>query len=87
MEIADDWCLILEMVLAKECRAAFTMAHYWSKNVHTDNIYHGREKIGVIKDLGLHDEPMIAKKFSKELTIAEKAVLQKRIAGTWFWRD
>lgn len=81
MRIADDWCLILEMVLSKSCRAAFTMAHYWTKHVHETNIYHGREQVEVIKDLGLHDEPLIAKRFHKQLTLAEKAILQKRLAG------
>lgn len=81
MRIADDWCLILEMVLTKSCRAAFTLAHYWTKFIHESNIYHGREQVEVIKDLGLHDEPLIAQRFHNQLTIAEKAILQKRIAG------
>ncbi|MGI9054890.1 MAG: glycosyltransferase family 2 protein, partial [Pyrinomonadaceae bacterium] len=81
MKIADDWCLILEMVLSKSCRSAFTLSHYWTKYIHAGNIYHGRDLVEVIKDLGLHDEPLIAKRFQKQLTIAEKAILQKRLAG------
>lgn len=81
MKIADDWCLILEIVLSKPCRAAFTMSRYWTKYIHESNIYHGRAQVDVIKDLGLHDEPLIAKRFHKQLTFAEKAILQKRLAG------
>jgi glycosyltransferase involved in cell wall biosynthesis len=81
MRIADDWCMILEMVLSKSCRAAFTLSHYWTKYIHESNIYHGREQVEVIRDLGLHDEPLIAKRFHKHFTFAEKAILQKRLAG------
>lgn len=81
MRIADDWCLILEMVLAKSCRAAFTMSHHWTKFIHESNIYHGREQTQIIQDLGLHDEPLIAERFHDRLTMTEKAILQKRIAG------
>lgn len=35
MKIADDWFLILEMVLMKPCRAAFTLSRYWTKHVYT----------------------------------------------------
>jgi glycosyltransferase involved in cell wall biosynthesis len=84
MRIADDWFLILEMVLTKPCRAAFTLSKYWTKHVHSTNIYHGREVLEVIRDLGLHDEPLFAKRFQKQLTLAEKASLQRRLATHHF---
>ena len=81
MKIADDWCLILDLVMSEPRRAAFTMLHYWTKHVHAGNIYHGRERIEVINDLGLHDEILIAERFHKHLTPKEKTILQKRLAG------
>ncbi len=84
MRIADDWFLILEMVLKKPCRAAFTLSRYWTKHVHDTNIYHGRAMLEVIRDLGLHDEPLFAKRFQKQLTLAEKACLQRRLATHHF---
>lgn len=81
MRIADDWCLILDVVMSKPRRAAFTMLHYWTKYVHADNIYHGRERIEVLENLGLHDELLIAERFQKQLTLSEKTILQKRLAG------
>ena len=84
MKIADDWYLILEMVLMKQCRAAFTLSRYWTKHVHASNIYHGREKLEVIRDLGLHDEPLFARDFQKQLTLLEKAGLQRRLATHHF---
>jgi glycosyltransferase involved in cell wall biosynthesis len=84
MKIADDWYLILEMVLMKPCRAAFTLSPYWKKHIHSSNIYHGREKLEVIRDLGLHDEPLFALGFQERLTLAEKGILQRRLANHYF---
>jgi glycosyltransferase involved in cell wall biosynthesis len=84
MKIADDWCLILEMVVMKPCRAAFTLSRYWTKRVHSSNIYHGREELEIIRDLGLHDEPLIAQLFQEQLSFTEKAVMKKRLASHYF---
>lgn len=84
MLIADDWCLILDMVLTKECRAAFTMKPLWLKGVHDQNIYDGQEKIETIKKLGLHDEMMLSYRFQTCLTTAEKSVFRRRMAGHHF---
>jgi len=84
MRIADDWCLILDMVLTKPCRAAFTLSRYWTKRVNSDNVYHGRHRLGIIEDLGLHDEPMIAERFHDHLTFTERAIMRKRVASHHF---
>jgi hypothetical protein len=84
MKIADDWCLILEMVITKPCRAAFTLSRYWTKRVHSSNIYHGREQLEIIRDLGLHDESLIAQLFQEQLSFTEIAVMKKRLAGHYF---
>lgn len=84
MKIADDWYLILEMVLTKPCRAAFTLTPHWLKHIHAGNIYHGREDLQVVKELGLHDEPIFARNFDKQLTSAEKTVLKRRLGIHYF---
>lgn len=84
MKIADDWYLILEMVLTKPCRAAFTLTRYWKKHIHSSNIYHGREQLEVIKELGMHDEPLFVERFEKHLTAAEKTALTRRLATHHF---
>ncbi len=84
MKIADDWSLILDMVTTKQCRAAFTLSRYWTKHIHSSNIYHGREELEVISNLGLHDEPLIAERLQKHLSATEKAIMQKRLAGHYF---
>lgn len=80
IKIADDWYLILEIVLTKPCRAAFTLSKYWTKHIHGTNIYHGREEFEVIRDLGLHDEALIIRRFQKQLSSAEKAIWRKMSA-------
>lgn len=84
MIIADDWFLILEMVISKPCRAAFTLSPYWSKRVLGDNIFDGANWIEVTKNLGLHDEQLMAQRFSAQLTPAEKSILRKRLARHYF---
>ncbi len=84
MKIADDWFLILEMVLMKPCRAAFTLSPYWIKSIHTSNIYHGRDDLEIIRDLGLHDGALIADHFREQLTFIEKATLKRRLANHHF---
>lgn len=84
MKIADDWFLILEMVLMKPCTAAFTLTRYWTKSIHSSNIYHGRDSREVIRELGLHDEILIAQHFEEELTIAERGIFQRRLANHHF---
>jgi glycosyltransferase involved in cell wall biosynthesis len=79
MIIADDWFLILEMVLSKPCRAAFTLSPYWLKRVFDDNIYDGKELLEISKNLGLHDERLMAQHFSSLLTTEEKNILRERL--------
>ncbi len=80
IKIADDWYMILEMILNKPCRAAFTLTPYWKKHVHIDNIYHGRDPLEVLKEFGLHDEPKFAKDFYQLMTPSEKSILRQRQA-------
>lgn len=80
MIIADDWFLILEMVISKPCRAAFTAKPYWLKRINDDNIYDGNELMEITEKLGLHDERIIARHFKSQLTYAEKYILRQRLA-------
>lgn len=81
MKIADDWYLILEMVIFKPCRAAFTLTPYWMKRVDSSNIYHGRDQLEVISELGLHDEPLMIQQFQEQLSSSEKSIMKKRLAS------
>ena len=84
MKIADDWCLILEMILTNSCRAAFNLLPYWTKHIHSGNIYHGREPLENIKDVGFHDEQLMARDFKENLTSTEKRIFKRRLATHYF---
>lgn len=79
MIAADDWFLLLEMVLSKPCQVAFTTSPHWFKRVHGDNVYDGRNKSEVITN-ALHDEEIFKSCFSSRLTSTEKKILNKRLA-------
>lgn len=84
MLIADDWCLILDMVLQKECNAGFTLKSFWAKGIQDENIYDGREPLETLKKLGLHDEVLLVERFGNLLTYKEKKIFRKRRAGHHF---
>lgn len=81
MKIADDWYLILELVLTQPCRAACTFTPHWLKRINRNSVYHGREILDVTEDLGFHDEPIFARDFKDLLTDAEKRLLKRRLAA------
>ncbi|MGA0556465.1 glycosyltransferase [Larkinella sp. VNQ87] len=80
MKIADDWFLVLEMVLNHPCRIAFTLTPRWMKHVHDTNIYHSRNSAEVAQNLGFHDETQILARFSRLLKPLEKRIIRERIA-------
>jgi glycosyltransferase involved in cell wall biosynthesis len=55
LHIADDWYLLLEMTLRRDCRGAFTMAPLWTKRVDGSNKYDGRSPAYMARGLWLHD--------------------------------
>ena len=79
--VADDWLLILEMVLSKPCRAAFTLSQYWLKRVFGDNIYDGRDILEVTGN-NLTDDRLMKRILFSHMTASEKYILRKRIAYT-----
>ncbi len=84
MLIADDWCLVLDMVLSRPMRAAFTMQRHWTKYVQADNVYDGRAQLEVIERLGFHDERLLAQRFAGQLSDAEKNTMSRRMAHYYF---
>lgn len=79
MIMADDWFLILEMVISKPCRAAFTLSPHWLKRVFDDNIYDGRDILEITIN-GLIDEQLMAHRLNPQLRSAEKRIIRKRWA-------
>lgn len=79
MLMADDWFLILEMVISKPCRAAFTLSPYWLKRVFGDNIYDGRDMLEIITK-AIVDEQVMARSLNPHLRAAEKYIIRTRLA-------
>lgn len=78
MNIADDWCMLLDMILCKECRAAFIKTPLWKKTVSNDNIYDGRSYDEVNRLLYVADAKIILERHRHLLTPSEKQFLENR---------
>ena len=78
MNIGDDWCMYLEAILTKGCRAAFTLTKLWHKRVDEINIYDGRKWSEVLEFLFIADVKSKLIKFEKLLTKKERKVLEER---------
>ncbi len=78
MKIADDWYLLLAMVLNNPCTAAFTLTPRWRKRVDGQNVYDGQPLIESIEKLYLHDYRLFRRDFASQLTHREKFFLSTR---------
>ena len=80
---ADDWFLILDMIVSKPCRAGFTLSSFWLKRVFSDNIYDGRDVMEVTQNL-LHDDRLMKRHLYARLSFTEKYIFRKRMACNYF---
>lgn len=78
INVGDDWCMYLDIILNKECRAAFTLDKLWRKRLDDINIYDGRKRAEVLKELYIADTSTIISKFGKLVTVKEMRLLKKR---------
>jgi len=80
LNIADDWCLLLDMVLLKGANAAFTTEKLWIKRTDGKNISDGRDSIELIEYLGIDDANAILERYRAHLSESEIAFFNKRIS-------
>ncbi|WP_158995713.1 glycosyltransferase family 2 protein [Mucilaginibacter sp. L196] len=71
LHIADDWCLLLDIILKRECKAAFTLQRLWFKHIDGKNIYDGRNYFEVLEQLYIKDFNKIIEIYSDRLTKKE----------------
>ncbi|PWT74664.1 MAG: glycosyltransferase family 2 protein [Bacteroidetes bacterium] len=76
--ISDDWCLLLDMVLTKNCSAAFTMDMHWIKHINTNNVFDGRRRSELLELLYIRDTQELMHRFKEKLTRSEYNILIKR---------
>lgn len=80
IRIADDWCMVLDMVMNRPCRSAFNPNPHWIKHIHDTNIWDCRDHTAAIPDVGFHDEKILADRFRHQLTRSEKRIFRRRLA-------
>lgn len=78
LNIGDDWCLYLDMILNKPCKAAFTLEMLWNKDIDGQNIYDGREWSEVVRLLLVEDTREVINGFGHLLTRQELSILESR---------
>ncbi|WP_132051977.1 glycosyltransferase family 2 protein [Pseudocnuella soli] len=78
MNIADDWCMLLDMLLNKACTAGFIKEPLWRKTVVGDNIFDGRSREEVYSLLYVADAKVILERHMHLLTVPEQKFLKKR---------
>ncbi|GGB04154.1 hypothetical protein GCM10011511_29340 [Puia dinghuensis] len=78
MHVADDWCLLLDIVLSKQARGALIREKLWHKTVNDDNIYDGRDNYEVLKLMYIEDTREMLRRYADRLTKEEIRVLEVR---------
>ena len=78
MRIANDWYLVLDTVLHRDCYAAFTLTPRWKKRVDGTNIYDGRPFYEISEQLHLREYPRFRRDFHALLTRKERLTLWRR---------
>jgi glycosyltransferase involved in cell wall biosynthesis len=79
--IADDWCLLLDTILAKPCSAGIIREVLWHKKQDGINICDGRDPFELRRDLFIHDYKYMFKRYKKFMSNAER-INFKRIMTT-----
>ncbi|MDT0675697.1 glycosyltransferase [Autumnicola musiva] len=70
-KIADDWCLLMDMIYTRPCKAGFTQKVLWTKNRDGKNIYDGKDRMEVMRDLWVHDMSKLFSRFKAKFTKEE----------------
>jgi glycosyltransferase involved in cell wall biosynthesis len=78
MRIANDWYLVLDTVLHRNCFAAFTLVPRWKKRVDGTNIYDGKPFHEISEQLHLREYPKFRRDFHSLLTRRERLTLLQR---------
>jgi len=76
MHIADDWCMLLDIITSKTCKAAFTFKKLWFKRINTNNIYDSRNYKEISQLLYVDDFNNIINRFKSVFTKEEIKVFE-----------
>lgn len=79
LNIADDWCLLLDIVMSKPRKVAFTQERLWRKDIDGSNIFDGRDGVEVMKLLYIEDINFILNRYADRLTSKEREGLEHKL--------
>ena len=79
LKIADDWCIIMDIIFSKNCRAAFTKNKLWIKHIDGSNIHDGRSENELLKYLYVHDMEIMFNRYKKNLVQKEKRTYKESL--------
>lgn len=82
INVCDDWCMYLDVILSKPRKVAFTLEKLWRKTLDTKNIYDGRKRHEVLKFLYIEDTLIVMDKFSALLSTDEMGLLKRRYVAS-----
>lgn len=77
LNIGDDWCLLLDIIMSKECKVAFTTEKLWYKQMDKKNIFDGRNRFEVIRLLHIDDTEVLMSRYAAFLTKNEQKIIQE----------
>ncbi|BDI31151.1 hypothetical protein CCAX7_32020 [Capsulimonas corticalis] len=80
LKIADDWDLLLGLVLSKPRRVAVSSHPRWRKRVFGDNICDQRSSKDVKRYLCVHDFHILLKRFAPMMSASERSWYYARLA-------
>lgn len=84
LNIADDWCLLLEIIFSRKCKVAFTLERLWVKKTDGKNICDGRNYLELIKLLYRKDLDIIVSVLKNDLTKTELRRFQRTQADHFY---
>jgi glycosyltransferase involved in cell wall biosynthesis len=72
LRIGDDWCLLMDMIFTKNSTAIALKEELWLKRCDRTNLFEGRDRLEVTRDLGIHDTNLVYNRFRHLFTGEEK---------------
>lgn len=78
IHIGDDWCMYLDMILNKSCRAAFTFHKCWRKKVVSRSVFEGCDRPKLLKFLYIEDFHRFIFRFEHMLAPEELCLLEQK---------
>lgn len=85
LRIADDWCLLMDMIYTSNCSAVVNKKVLWNKRVDGQNICDGISHEELVKNLMLHDLEFTSKRFENFFTSSEKKRLREHLSAQYMY--